>query len=85
MAEADFSIYIVRFTSDSFKLRYEASGSINQSILTVIETRMKKSFALGKDIPDAYDKKSIRNKANLMQIIFRDEYGYSSIIIDNIL
>jgi hypothetical protein len=81
----DITIYIASQSDDNFRLRYEATVTLDDATLSIIQARLLKSFSLGREFPDARLEANILRKSKLMQTIFKDEFGLSTTIINLIV
>jgi hypothetical protein len=81
----DITIYIASQSDDNFRLRYEATATLDDATLSIIQARLLKSFSLGREFPDARLEANILRKSKLMQTIFKDEFGLSTTIINLIV
>lgn len=79
--EAQVAIYAERIGA-VYRLRYEIQVLITDTVRQSIETRMLKSFSLGRTWPDSYTENGIRQKARLMQGIFRQDFGLVASVIE---
>lgn len=80
-SDADVNIFIEE-ENRKYRLRYEIRKSISDDLTAKIFARLLKSYSLGRSFADANSEPAIRQKARLMSIIFKNEYGLSSTIID---
>jgi hypothetical protein len=71
-------------SNNEHRLRYEIKGTLDSAIVAAIQTRLLKSYSLGRTWPDAYNAAGIARKAKLMGMIFKNEYGITSEIINTI-
>ena len=84
IVDADVNIYLEPYKS-GFRIRYEIKKILTSDLTTTIYNRMLKSFSLGQNFLDAFTQDGINQKASLMQLIFRNEFGLSSAIINLIV
>jgi hypothetical protein len=71
-------------SNNEYRLRYEIKGTLDASIVAAIQSRLLKSYSLGRTWPDAYSTAGITQKAKLMSMIFKNEYGITSEIVNTI-
>ena len=71
--------------NNEYSLRYEFKGSLDPTLMPLIQSRLLKSFSLGRNWPDAYSAAGIAQKAKLMSMIFKNEYGITSEIVNTII
>lgn len=82
---ADVVIFTEGNSVDNYRVTYELRVTLTNEIETAIETRLRKSFSLGQSFPDAYNLRGIDKKATLMQNIFQNEYGLTSVVVSLII
>jgi len=79
-ADTDFIIY-AQGENEKYRIRYEVRRSYSDQILTKLRQRLLKSFSLGRDYVDARTEQAATQKAELMQRILDNEFGYTSRIV----
>lgn len=82
---ADVVVFTEGNPVDNYRVTYEIRAGLTDDILAAIETRLRKSFSLGQKFPDAYNLRGIDKKAALMQQIFENEYGLTSVVVSLII
>lgn len=79
--ESDVAIYAER-SGAAYRLRYEIQIMVTDPVRQAINARMLKSFSLDRTWPDSYTERGIKQKAQLMQTIFRQDFGLRASIIE---
>jgi hypothetical protein len=77
----DVVIYAER-AGPAFRVRYELQIMITAPVKKLIDDRLLRSFSLDRSWPDSYTERGIRQKAKLMQNIFRQDFGLNANIIE---
>jgi hypothetical protein len=77
----DVVIYAER-AGTAYRVRYEIQIMLTATVKKLVDERMSRSFSLGREWPDSYTERGIRQKAKLMQNIFRQDFGLNASIVE---
>lgn len=78
---SDVVIYAERRDS-VYRLRYEILVMTTTTVQLAIRNKLIKSFSLDRPWPDSYTERGIRQKAQLMQNILRQDFGLHASIVE---
>lgn len=75
------AIYVSGNTKTGFFIRYELQREFDSAVKAAIEARMRKSFLLDRQRPDAMTEAGINQKSQLMKNLFSTLYGLTATVI----
>jgi hypothetical protein len=78
---SDVTIYLER-RGDEYRVRYEFRIRVTEAEVAEVRQRMRRSFSLGRNYPDARTVDGARQKGRLMAMLMKSNFGYSTDIVE---
>jgi hypothetical protein len=81
MENAAVVIYVSGNSQTGYRLRYELKRELDSGVIRSIDVRMRKSFLLDPNRPEALTLAGINQKSQLMSKLFEIHFGLTSRVI----